>query len=217
MPRYHQMSLSMLGSSGITVVNMIKIAEKMLRVLEQHLKQLLYFLASAWDVCGGATWVFVLCVHISTPSCCCWGHLELLFQPLVLYNFFIHFPVFFWSILPKWCSLKVHFVFQHRSFSSAAAQCFYWWHFLNTTQLCILQLAQMWSYWSNIWGTASHRGKSGLLAPLGISVLMCSPFGILLPSHLLRACWQGEKPSICTALVCVHIKVLQRAEVVSLV
>lgn len=47
MPRYNQMSLSMVGSSGFTVVNMIKIAEKMLIVLQQHLKQLLYFLAAA--------------------------------------------------------------------------------------------------------------------------------------------------------------------------
>lgn len=101
------------------------------------------------------------------------------------------------------------------------SQCFYLYHSVNTTQqqkmLCILQVAQMWSYWSNIWGTASYRRKSGLLAPLGISVLMCSPFGILLPSHLLRACWQVEKPSICTVLVCVHIKVLQWSEFVSLV
>lgn len=42
--------------------------------------------------------------------------------------------------------------------------------------LCILQVAQMWSYWSNSRGTAPYRGKSGLLAPLGISVRMCSPF-----------------------------------------
>lgn len=55
MPRNNQMSLSMAGSSGITVVNMIKIAEKTLMGLEQHLKQLLSFLASAWDVCEGAT------------------------------------------------------------------------------------------------------------------------------------------------------------------
>lgn len=46
---------------------------------------------------------------------------------------------------------------------------------------------------------------------------MCSPFGILLPSHLLWACWQVEKPSICLALVCVHIKVLPRSGAVSLV
>lgn len=49
MPRQNQMRLSMAASSGITVVNMIKIAEKMLIGLQQHLKQLLYFLVLARD------------------------------------------------------------------------------------------------------------------------------------------------------------------------
>lgn len=63
----------------------------------------------------------------------------------------------------------------------------------------------------------SYGGKSVCLAPLGISVLMCSSFGILLQTHLLWASWQVRKPSICMPLVCVHIKVFKWSEVLSLV
>lgn len=45
---------------------------------------------------------------------------------------------------------------------------------------------------------------------------MCSGFGILLQTHLLRASWQVEKPSICLPLVWVHIKGFKRSEVLSL-
>lgn len=68
----------------------------------------------------------------------------------------------------------------------------------------------MWSYWSNSlgsgscgWSTAASGGKLVLLAPLGISVLLCGSFGILLRTHLLRALWQVKSPaSVCHLLVC---------------
>lgn len=142
MPRNNQMSLSMAGSSGITVVNMIKIAEKTLMGLEQHLKQLLSFLASAWDVCEGATWVFVLCVHNSTPSWCCCGHLELLFKTLALFFFLISLSSFDFFCLSV--AVSKFTLSSSTDFSSVLLyQCFYLWYFLNTTQqqelLCILR------------------------------------------------------------------------------
>lgn len=224
MPRQNQMRLSMAASSGITVVNMIKIAEKMLIGLQQHLKQLLYFLVFARDGWRSHVSFCALCPHFHAQLVLLWSF-GAAFQNFCTFNFFFKFPWLFWLFLTFFCHSDAVSKFTLSSSTDLTSvmwyQCFYLWCFLNTTQqqklLCILQVAQMWSYWSNSRGTASYEGKSGLLAPLGISVLMCSTFGILLPSHLLQACWQVEKPSICIALVCVHIKVLQRSGVVSLV
>lgn len=96
------------------------------------------------------------------------------------FKFFFHFPVFFGLFLLRWCSFKIHFFLQHRSFSSAAVAVLLFLVFLkhspaaqdalhptscSDVKLLIKQLRH-----------SILRGKSGLLAPLGISVLMCSPF-----------------------------------------
>lgn len=168
MPRYNQTSLSMVGSSGITVVNTIKIAGKnadSARTTSETAP--LFPCFCVWRsqrefLCFVSTFPRPAGAAVAIWSC--------FSKTLVLFNSFFSFPCLFLTFfLLRWCSPKVHFVFQHSLFFSA---------FVYGIQkmLCILQVAQTWSYWSNSRGTASYRGKSGLLAPLGISVLMCSPF-----------------------------------------
>lgn len=119
MPRYNQTTLSMVGSSGITVVNTIKIAEKnadSARTTSETAP--LFPCFCVWRsqrefLCFVSTFPCPAGAAVAIWSC--------FSKTLVLFNSFFSFPCLFLTFfLLRWCSPKVHFVFQHSLFFSAA-------------------------------------------------------------------------------------------------
>lgn len=135
-----------------------------------------------------------------------------------LFNFF--FPVFFGLFLLRWCSFKIHFFLQHRSFSSAAVAVLLFLVFLkhspaaqdalhptscSDVKLLIKQPRH----------SISQR-KIGIISTSGDLCPYVQPF-LESSFHPICSKLASKWKSICIALVCVHIKVLQGSEFVSLV